>query len=363
MSSIKFTLNPPKTSLTKKLYATGSTGSTDATNANNVNIKKTSNANLEIVTPPPETEKKKRRGRPPKKEESKDVKAPKKRGRKPKGGQIVVTNKDETNNTVTTENIIVHLKCTTASLKTKNISNIAVASNNTINNSMNTTLCNTTDIHNTNCNKHITDGNKNPISYFNINNESMKSYFFNSNEKTFEKQISTLDNNNTTMGNSNSVSNDVKNKEHEIIDKLKVLQQQFKYNDVSYNNSNCFWCTCAFENPPIHIPKFIIKDSYHVYGCFCSPECATAYLFNEKIDNSTQFERYSLLCSLYTKVFKYDKNIKPAPNPFYTLDKFCGNLSIMEYRELFNSNRLLFVIDKPVTRQLPELDIMDNNFM
>lgn len=359
MSSIKFTLNPPKTSLTKKIYSTGIIGAT------NVNVKNTSNTNVEIVTPPQEVEKKKRRGRPPKKEESKDVKAPKKRGRKPKGGQIVVTNEDNTNNTVTTENIIVHLKCTTSSLKTKNISNIALASNNTMNNSMNTTLCNTTDIHNTNnCNMHTTDGNKNPISYFNINNESMKSYFFNSNEKTIEKKINTLDNNNnTTMGNSNSVSNDVKNKEHEIIDKLKVLQQQFKYNDVSYNNSNCFWCTCAFENPPIHIPKFIIKDSYHVYGCFCSPECATAYLFNEKIDNSTQFERYSLLCSLYTKVFKYDKNIKPAPNPYYTLDKFCGNLSIMEYRELFNSNRLLFVIDKPVTRQLPELDIMDNNFM
>ena len=43
-----------------------------------------------------------------------------------------------------------------------------------------------------------------------------------------------------------------------------------------------------------------------------------------------------------------------------SLDKFYGNLSIKEYRQLFNTNRLLFVIDKPITRDLPELH-EDNN--
>ena len=43
----------------------------------------------------------------------------------------------------------------------------------------------------------------------------------------------------------------------------------------------------------------------------------------------------------------YDKNIKPAPNPYYTLDKFYGNLSIQQYRRLLKNERLLLVVDKP----------------
>ena len=35
----------------------------------------------------------------------------------------------------------------------------------------------------------------------------------------------------------------------------------------------------------------------------------------------------------------YTKNIKPAPNPHYTLEKFYGNLSIQEYRRLLKNAR------------------------
>jgi hypothetical protein len=55
------------------------------------------------------------------------------------------------------------------------------------------------------------------------------------------------------------------------------------------------------------------------------------------------------------KVFDYKKNIKPAPNPHYLLDKYYGNLSIQEYRILLKSQHLLITIDKPLTRLLPEL--------
>ena len=49
------------------------------------------------------------------------------------------------------------------------------------------------------------------------------------------------------------------------------------------------------------------------------------------------------------------KNIKPAPDPHYLLDKFYGNLNIKEYRRLLKTEHLLLVIDKPLTRILPEL--------
>ena len=76
---------------------------------------------------------------------------------------------------------------------------------------------------------------------------------------------------------------------------------------------------------------------------------------NEKINESEKFERYHLLNYIYGKIFNYTKNIKPAPNPHYVLDKFMGNLTIEEYRKLSEYEKLLLVIDKPLTRVLPQL--------
>ena len=57
------------------------------------------------------------------------------------------------------------------------------------------------------------------------------------------------------------------------------------------------------------------------------------------------------------------KNIKPSPDPYYLLDKYYGNLSIQEYRKLLKSDHMLMVLEKPLTRVLPELheELNDNN--
>ena len=82
----------------------------------------------------------------------------------------------------------------------------------------------------------------------------------------------------------------------------------------------------------------------------------------ENIDDSVKFERYHMLNQIYGKVYNYTKNIKPSPNPYYLLDKFYGNLSIQEYRKLLKSDHMLLVIDKPMTRILPELHEDNNKF-
>ena len=97
-----------------------------------------------------------------------------------------------------------------------------------------------------------------------------------------------------------------------------------------------------------------------MYGCFCSPECAVSYLMNENIDTSIKFERYHLLNHIYGKIYNYKKSIKPAPSPHYMLEKFYGNLTIQEYRKLLQNERLILVVEKPLTRVLPELH-EDNN--
>ena len=149
----------------------------------------------------------------------------------------------------------------------------------------------------------------------------------------------------------------------DIYKKLKQLEQNLHINNVNDKKSACFWCTYDFDNPAIYIPRYFLKDSYHVYGCFCSPECATAHLMEENIDSSTKFERYHFINHLYAKIYNYNRNIKPAPNPYYMLEKYYGNLSIQEYRALFKNERLFLIVDKPLTRILPELHEDNDDFI
>ena len=44
------------------------------------------------------------------------------------------------------------------------------------------------------------------------------------------------------------------------------------------------------------------------------------------------------------------------------MDKFYGNLSIQEYRQLLTYERLLLIIDKPLTKVFPELHEDNNEF-
>ena len=55
--------------------------------------------------------------------------------------------------------------------------------------------------------------------------------------------------------------------------------------------------------------------------------------------------------------------MKPAPDPFYLLNKYYGNLTIQEYRQLLKNERLLIVVDKPLSRTLPELHEDNDDFM
>ena len=153
------------------------------------------------------------------------------------------------------------------------------------------------------------------------------------------------------------------NKKSKILSqKLKTLEYDLHTNNVN-KRSACFWCTYDFEHEVVNIPKKIVNNSYQVYGCFCSPECATAYLMSEHIDSSTRFERYSILNHMYGKVNGYSKNIKPAPSPFHMLDKYYGNLTIQEYRSLFHSDRIYLTMEKPLTRILPEFHEDNDDFI
>ena len=152
-----------------------------------------------------------------------------------------------------------------------------------------------------------------------------------------------------------AINNNEKNLYNKVLSKkLEDLSKQLKTNNIN-KKSACFWCTYNFDNQTILIPKYEIKNTYFCYGNFCSPECACSYLMNENIESSQKFERYYLLNNIYGKIYNYEKNIKLAPSPYYILEKFYGNLNIQEYRQLLKHERLLLVVDKPLSKLTPEL--------
>ena len=248
----------------------------------------------------------------------------KRRGRKPKGGKIITDeNKIITNNTNNIVNIVTHLKCRESDLL---------------------------------------NSSHNSITFFDINQETNASVYNSTNTEVISDNITIIQSefyeNISTPNNSTDIKSNIlpvacENK-HEILN--SKINHLLENNENNFNKSDCFWCTCSFDNQCIYIPKYILNNQYYVYGCFCSPECATSFLFNENINDFVKYERYQLLNSLYVN----SNPIKPAANPFYTLDKYLGNLSISEYRSIFDTNRLLLVIDKPITRDIPY--IHENSF-
>jgi hypothetical protein len=261
-------------------------------------------------------------------EDNEVVKPPaKKRGRKPKGGKIV--QQIENKNIIKEEkpNVILHLKCSLKDLQMQTMNNF-------------------------------------DLEPFHFSNNKNELNFDLLNGHTQNTKSETMYNEDTSMKLTKYEENDNYEKDSEsekevetkqIWKKLKQLQHNLHANSINDKKSACFWCTYDFDNPPVYIPKHYIKDSYHVYGCFCSPECAVAFLMEENIDSSTKFERYHLLNHIYAKIYNYTKNIKPSPNPYYMLDKYYGNLNIQEYRALLKNERFFLIVDKPLTRILPEL--------
>jgi len=176
-----------------------------------------------------------------------------------------------------------------------------------------------------------------------------------------------------------------KREKTEIAKKLKILDRKLHYQLVDADDSltymeynqkstsssssssslskSCFYDTECFSTRVFFIPKYILNNTFHVYGCFCSLECAVGFLMTEKLDNSTKFERLALLHNLYLDQNGFKSSIKPAPSPFYLLDKYYGNLTIDEYRQLSINKTVLLCIDKPITKIIPEYHEDNDSFM
>ena len=288
-----------------------------------------------------------------------------KRGRKPKGGKLFSKTAEKNESSQQVANIILHLKCSLQELNK----------------------------HSNNMDKIVTDPLLyNPIIPPNImsyNSESSVAFSeYIRNEQTgFSEEKTGIENelvkpaynDFSLIHNSVQYCSACNDKLEQNLDvdqdedptlNMKDINQKLKRLKINlYKNANpdkksaCFWCTYEYDNHACYIPKYEISGEMFGYGSFCRPECAVAYLMKENIDDSTKFERYHLLNQIYSKIYNFKKNIKPAPSPYFLLEKYYGNLSIQEYRKLLKTEHMLLIIDKPMTRILPELHEDNEDFI
>ena len=311
----------------------------------------------------------------------------KKRGRKPRGGKIIHENQMQTNNSPEVPNIILHLKCVLSDLKKSNELNsnkidaysndkksgILCYNDHDQNNIFSSNMSSVTSYEkcdkNRNHNKGIVmkeeeEQAESTMTNVSAPNQKYDPSSFSSSNNMHHSHTSTETSAKTQSAFSDKEFGDCelecKNATNkEIWKKISQLKLNFHRNDsLGIQRSACFWDTCEFDTPPIHIPMSSTKG----YGCFCHPECAVAFLMNENIDTSVKFERYYLLNSIYGPIYNYNKSIKPAANPHYLLNKFYGNLTINEYRKLFQCEQVVYMVNKPLTNVLPELYEDNNDF-
>lgn len=271
----------------------------------------------------------------------------KKRGRKPRGGKLVLKQNEISQPAPTMTNVILHLKCSLSELNDYNtrINNL-MTDPLTYKPDLPTQILTYNEFDTIFATKHTSD-----IHPSSFEPEKMETPEPDVECKRCKAMCSEI---NTNVQFDDPEVDNINIKD--INTKLKQFKVQLYKNAMQNDKkSACFWCTYDYDNPPCYIPKYVMNETIYGYGSFCRPECAVAFLMEENLDDSTKFERYHLLNQIYSKVYDCKKNIKPAPNPYYLLDKFYGTLTIQEYRKLLKTEHLLLVLDKPFTRILPEL--------
>ena len=107
----------------------------------------------------------------------------------------------------------------------------------------------------------------------------------------------------------------------------------------------CFWCAHSFPWRPSVIPEREEKGVYRIYGNFCSPSCAMAYLLQESLDTHVRWERIALLHRLYGPNYKSHR-IFPAPAR-ETLSLFGGPASIDQYRATIEQGKIRVDLQVP----------------
>jgi hypothetical protein len=122
----------------------------------------------------------------------------------------------------------------------------------------------------------------------------------------------------------------------------------------------CWYEGHQFEGPPCTLPIEYKNGCFKCKGVFCSPECAAAFNFREDNDGGDKWEQYSLLVSLYRRVYnKPSLRIKLASSKF-VLNTYGGNISIKEFRaNNSNPDKTYKIVMPPMISILPVSQLVE----
>jgi hypothetical protein len=142
---------------------------------------------------------------------------------------------------------------------------------------------------------------------------------------------------------------------------LDYLEYNFKQTWPSSTRINCLWCCEEFDNEPYGIPMSKQGDTFQMFGNFCSPQCAAAYIFDQNDNTNELWERYSLLNFLYGSA----KDKINIALPRLALKKFGGPFTIDEWKKK-SKCKCYKVIMPPMISIIPTLEEItidsDNSF-
>lgn len=93
----------------------------------------------------------------------------------------------------------------------------------------------------------------------------------------------------------------------------------------------CFWCCETFASRPCVIPTVITDGVWSVYGNFCTPHCASAYILADILDTHVRWERLAHLHRLYASYC--GGRIYPSPKR-ECLERFGGPMKTQDFRKL-----------------------------
>ena len=158
---------------------------------------------------------------------------------------------------------------------------------------------------------------------------------------------------------SNVLTKIIKDRQLELSTQSGTHNSKIFVEFIEYNKSNkwpssttidCLWDCHSFATEPYGIPIKKINDTYHMFGNFCSPECAAAYNF-EMNGDSNVWERYSLLNHMYN-------NNEPIfiANSKLLLKRFGGRYHIDEYRDTNRTKKKYNVVFPPVISVIPTIE-------
>lgn len=169
--------------------------------------------------------------------------------------------------------------------------------------------------------------------YFDLNNKSNNSQVTDKIETNDKLSTKKMDKKST---NTHSTSSNI------------VLLKDMIMNDEWCNHTNywCYWDCHPFDNQPFGIPIKYNNGKFHVFGCFCSLECAVAYNFyaNENMDNV--WENFNLL-NMMSNMMSYKLTLNPSISR-KCLNVFGGPLTIQQFREKSIKNNKFNILTYPM---------------